>query len=68
MTAFRKVDYFEVVTKNNGEPDEKKHDARIEIGREAETLVIVHEKRGASEASYALLIAFADVTGVTWAS
>ena len=28
VTTFWKVDYFEVVTKNNGEPDEKKHDAQ----------------------------------------
>ena len=63
--VFWKVDYFEVVTKNNGEPDEKKHDARIEIDREAATIAIVHEKRGASGASYAA-IAFADVTSVTY--
>ena len=65
VTVFGEVDYFEVVTKNNGEPDEKKHDARIEIDREAETIAIVHEKRGASGASYAS-ITFADVTGVTY--
>ena len=29
VMEFRKVDYFEVITKDNGEPDEKKRDARI---------------------------------------
>ena len=63
--TFPKVDYFEVVTKDNGEPDEKKRDARLEIDAEAETIAIVHEKKGAAEATYAN-IKIADVTGVIY--
>ena len=37
VIEFRKVDYFEVVTKDNGEQDEEKRDARLEIDREAQT-------------------------------
>lgn len=62
---FRKVDYFQIVTKANGEPDEKKHDARLEIDQDAQVLRVVHEKRGASEATYAE-VAFADVTSVLY--
>ena len=65
VIEFRKVDYFEVVTKDNGEQDEKKRDARLEIDHEAETIAIVHEKKGATEATYAL-VPFADVTSVLY--
>ena len=65
VLEFRKVDYFEVVTKDNGETDEKKRDARLEIDSEAQTIAIVHEKKGASEATYAM-VPFADVTSVLY--
>ena len=65
MVEFRKVDYFEVVTKGNGEPDEKKRDARMEIDQDAQLIWIVHEKDGASKATYAE-IPFADVTSVVY--
>ena len=61
VIEFRKVDYFEVVTKDNGEQDEKKRDARLEIDREAQTIAIVNEKKGAEKATYAV-VPFADVT------
>ena len=44
VVEFRKVDYFEVVTKDNGESDEKKRDARMEIDQDAQLIWIVHEK------------------------
>ena len=53
VQEFRKVDYFEVVTKSNGESDEEKRDARLEIDRNAQQLRIVDEKRGAARATYA---------------
>lgn len=65
VLQFRKVDYFQIVTKANGEPEEKKHDARLEIDQDAQQLRIVHEKRGASEATYAE-IPFANVTNVLY--
>ena len=65
VVEFRKVDFFEVVTKDNGEPDEKKRDARLEIDTAAEMIAIVHEKKGAEEATYAM-IPFADVTSVVY--
>ncbi len=65
VLEFRKVDYFEVVTKDDGEQDEKKRDARLEIDHDAQELRIVHEKKGASEATYAQ-VSFADVTGVLY--
>ena len=46
VVEFRKVDYFEVATKDNGEQDEEKRDARLEIDREAQTIAIVDEKNG----------------------
>ena len=38
VVEFRKVDYFEVVSKSNGEQDEEKRDARMETrpGRAAD--------------------------------
>ena len=51
MLEFRKVDYFEVVTKNNGEQDEEKRDARLETDQDAQQLRIVDEKNGASKAT-----------------
>ena len=65
VVEFRKVDYFEVITKNNGEPDEKKRDARLEIDQDARMLHVVHEKEGAAEAIYAT-VAFDDVTAVIY--
>ena len=65
VLQFRKVDYFQITTKANGEPEEKKHDARLEIDQDAKQLRIVHEKRGASEATYAE-ITFADVTNILY--
>lgn len=65
VMEFRKVDYFEVITKDNGEPDEKKRDARLEIDAEANTIAIVHEKKGAAEATYAN-VNLTDVTGVIY--
>ncbi len=65
VIEFRKVDFFEVVTKDNGEPDEKKRDARLEIDTTAEMIAVVHEKKGAEEATYAM-IPFADVTSVVY--
>ena len=53
VLEFRKVDYFEVVTKSNGEQDEEKRDARLEIDQDAQQLRIVDEKNGASKATYA---------------
>ena len=54
VLEFRKVDYFEVVTKNNGEgeQDEEKRDARLEIDQDTQQLRIVDEKNGASKATY----------------
>ena len=65
VLEFRKVDYFEVVTKNNGEQDEEKRDARLEIDQDAQQLRIVDEKNGASKATYAE-IPFATVTSVAY--
>ena len=65
VLEFRKVDYFEVVTKDNGEPDEKKRDARLDIDQDAQQIRIVHEKDGASKATYAE-IQFVDVTSVVY--
>jgi len=65
LVEFRKVDYFETITKDNGEPDEKKRDARMEIDAEAQTIAIVHEKKGADEATYAI-IPFANVTSMVY--
>ena len=67
MLQFQKVDYFEVVTKDNGEQDEEKRDARLEIDQDAQQLRIVDEKNGAAKATYAE-ISFATVTGVTYES
>ena len=63
VLQFQKVDYFEVVTKSNGEQDEEKRDARLEIDQDAQQLRIVDEKNGAAKATYAE-IPFATVTGV----
>jgi hypothetical protein len=65
LMVFRKVDYFEVVTKNNGDQDEKKRDARLEIDQELQELRVVHEKKGASEATYAQVL-FADVNDILY--
>ena len=65
VVEFRKVDYFEVVTKDNGEQDEEKRDARMEIDQDAQLIWIVHEKDGAEKATYAE-IPFADVTSVVY--
>lgn len=65
VVEFRKVDYFEVVAKEDGEPDEEKRDARLEIDQESQQLRVVHEKKGASEATYAQ-VAFADVTSIVY--
>lgn len=65
VAEFRKVDFFEVVTKDNGEPDEKKRDARMEIDTDAQEIRIVHEKDGAEKATYAV-IPFADVSSIVY--
>ena len=65
VVEFRKVDYFEVITKDNGEPDEKKRDARMEIDTDAQEIRIVHEKDGAEKATYAE-IPFDAVTSVVY--
>ena len=65
VLEFRKVDYFEVITKRGGEPDEKKRVARLEIDQDARMLHVVHEKKGANESTYAT-VAFDDVTGVIY--
>ena len=65
VVEFRKVDYFEVVTKSNGEQDEEKRDARMEIDQDAQLIWIVHEKDGAEKATYAE-IPFAAVTSVVY--
>ena len=67
VLQFQKVDYFEVVTKSNGEQDEEKRDARLEIDQDAQQLRIVDEKNGAAKATYAE-IPFATVTGVAYES
>ena len=67
VLQFQKVDYFEVVTKSNGEQDEEKRDARLEIDQDAQQLRIVDEKNGASKATYAE-IPFAVVTSVVYES
>ena len=67
VMEFRKVDYFEVVTKDNGEQDEEKRDARMEIDQDAQQIRIVHEKNGAAEATYAD-IPFSAVTSVVYES
>ena len=54
-----------MVTKDDGEPDEKKRDARLEIDQDAQQLRIVHEKKGAEEATYAVA-AFSDVTAIRY--
>ena len=53
VLQFQKVDYFEVVTKDNGEQDEERRDARLEIDQDAQQLRIVDEKNGAAKATYA---------------
>ena len=65
VLEFRKVDYFEVIAGDNGEFDEKKRDARIEIDPDGGEIRIVHEKDGAAKATYAV-IPFADVTGMVY--
>lgn len=65
VIEFRKVDFFEVVTKDNGEPDEKKRDARLEIDQDSQELRIVDEKKGSEKATYAT-IRFGDVTDVLY--
>lgn len=65
VLEFRKVDYFEVVTKDNGEMDEEKRDARLEIDQDGGMISIVHEKKGAEEATYAT-VSIADVTSVLY--
>ena len=65
VMQFRKVDYLQVTTKDNGEPEEKKYDARLEIDQDLRVLRIAHEKRGADEALYAE-VAFSDVTGILY--
>ena len=65
VLEFRKVDYFEVVTKDNGKPAEKKRDARMEIDQDAQLIRIVHEKNGASKATYAKIL-FGDVTSMVY--
>ena len=65
VVEFRKVDYFEVVTKSNGEQDEEKRDARMEIDQDAQLIWVVHEKDGVEKATYAE-IPFADVTSVVY--
>ena len=65
VVEFRKVDYFEVVTKSNGEQDEEKRDARMEIDQDARLIWIVHEKDGSEKATYAE-IPFAAVTSVVY--
>ena len=65
VLEFRKVDYFEVVSKANGESEEKKRDARLEIDQDAQQLRIVDEKNGASKATYAE-VSFADVTRIVY--
>ena len=65
VIEFRKVDFFEVVTKANGEPDEKKRDARLEIDQDTQEIRIVDEKNGAEKATYAA-IPFADVSTVAY--
>ena len=57
VLEFRKVDYFEVVSKANGESEEKK--------RDAQQLRIVDAKNGASKATYAE-VSFADVTRIVY--
>ena len=65
VIEFRKVDYFEVVPKTDGEPEEKKRDARLEIDQDAGEIRIVDEKRGAARASYAT-IPFSAITSVVY--
>ena len=65
VLQFRKVDYLKMITKSNGEPEEKKFDARLEIDQDAQQLRVVHEKNGASEATYAE-IPFASVKSVLY--
>ena len=65
LIEFRKVDYFEIVTNDDGVQDRKQRDARLEIDNTARTISIVHEKRGAEEATYAI-IPFAAVTSVVY--
>lgn len=65
VLEFRKVDYFELVAKGDGDTEEKKRDARLEIDAAAEELRIVDEKRGADKAMYAT-IPFAAVTSVLY--
>ena len=65
VVEFRKVDYFEVVTKSNGEQDEEKRDARMEIDQDTQLIWIVHEKDGAEKATYAE-IPFSAVNSVVY--
>ena len=65
VSEFRKVDYFEVTTKDDGEQGEKKRDARMEIDTDARTIGIVHEKDGAAKVTYAM-IPFGNVTSVVY--
>ena len=65
VVEFRKVDYFEVITNSDGEQDEEKRDARMEIDQDAQLTWIVHEKDGAEKATYEK-IPFADVTSIVY--
>jgi hypothetical protein len=62
---FKKVDYFQTITKSDGDQDEQKMDARLEIDTNLRELNIVHEKNGASQARYAWVL-FDDVTSVMY--
>jgi len=64
-TMFKKVDYFEIITKDNGDQDERKHDARLEIDTDARELRVVDEKNGAEKATYAN-VSFDDVTTIRY--
>ena len=65
VMEFRKVDYFEIVTKEGSEPEEKKHDARLEIDQDGKQIRIVHEKGGAAKATY-VEVSFDDVTSILY--
>ena len=65
VLEFRKVDYFEVVVKANGESDEEKRDARLEIDSDTQELRIVDEKNGAEKATYEV-IPFGSVSDVIY--
>ncbi len=65
IMIFEKVDFFEMVQQSDGDMDEKKHDARLEIDSESQRLLVTDEDRGAERATFAE-IPFSTITDVIY--